>query len=62
MASGKINIPETITDIFPLPNRPKLWYEIENQSDETSTYRFSKRSDHTGILIKIDNAKFLDIL
>lgn len=37
---------------------PKTWYEEEVDTEPTRTIRFAKRSDHTGILIKIDKAKF----
>jgi len=37
---------------------PKTWYEEEVDTETTKTIRFAKRSDHTGILIKIDKAEF----
>lgn len=36
----------------------KTWYEEEVDTETTRTIRFAKRSDHTGILIKIDKAEF----
>ncbi len=36
----------------------KTWYEEEVDTETTKTIRFAKRSDHTGILVKIDKTKF----
>ena len=36
----------------------KTWYEEEVDTQSTRTIRFAKRSDHTGILFKIDKAEF----
>ena len=36
----------------------KTWYEEEVDTDTTRTLRFSRRSDHTGLLIQIDKAGF----
>ncbi|MBA7673970.1 hypothetical protein ES703_82177 [subsurface metagenome] len=44
-------------NFVPLQN---TWYEIEVNTVETRTLRFAKRSDHTGILIKINNAEFYE--
>jgi len=38
----------------------KTWYEEEVDTETTRTFRFAKRSDHTGILIKIDKHAFYD--
>ena len=37
---------------------PKTWYEEEVDTESTRTLRFAKRSDHTGLLVKIDKAGF----
>lgn len=39
---------------------PKTWYEEEVDTETTRTIRFAKRSDHTGILFKIDKHAFYD--
>lgn len=62
MNGGAVNIPLSIANDFPLPLRNKLWYERESVTDTTQTFRFAKRSDHTGILIKIDTQEFLESL
>ena len=36
----------------------KTWYEEEVDTATTRTLRFAKRSDHTGLLVKIDKAGF----
>ena len=36
----------------------KTWYEEEVDTETTKTIRFAKRSDHTGILFRIDKAEF----
>lgn len=38
----------------------KTWYEEEVDTETTRTIRFAKRSDHTGILFKIDKHAFYD--
>lgn len=38
----------------------KTWYEEEVDTETTRTIRFAKRSNHTGILFKIDKAEFYD--
>lgn len=39
---------------------PKTWYEEEVDTETTRTIRFAKRSDHTGILFKIEKTDFYD--
>lgn len=39
---------------------PKTWYEEQVDTETTRTIRFAKRSDHTGILFKIDKHAFYD--
>ncbi|MBA7696616.1 hypothetical protein ES703_105266 [subsurface metagenome] len=46
-------------NFVPLPN---TWYEEEFDTVATRTFRFAKRSDHTGILIKINNAEFYEAI
>lgn len=36
----------------------KTWYEEEVDTEATRTIRFAKRSDHSGILFKINKAEF----
>lgn len=36
----------------------KTWYEEDVDTETTRTIRFAKRSDHTGLLVKIDKAGF----
>lgn len=38
----------------------KTWYEEEVDTETTRTIRFAKRSDHTGILFKINKHEFFD--
>lgn len=58
--SGFINIPDIIANGWNLMPLDKTWYEEENDEAETKTIRFAKRSDHSGILIKINKAAFFE--
>ena len=37
----------------------RTWYEREVESQSGTTFRFAKRTDHTGVLVQIDWAEFL---
>lgn len=53
-----INIPNTLANEYNFTPLPKTWYEEQVDTVVTRTYRFAKRSDHTGILIKIETDPF----
>lgn len=53
-----INQPDIIANDWRFAPLPRTWYEEEVDTVATRTFRFAKRSDHTGILLKIDKAEF----
>lgn len=55
--TGFINIPNGLADDLGLIAPSQPWYEKENDTGATQTYRFSKRSDHTGLLIRINTVE-----
>ena len=54
-----INIPEIISKDYGFLPLDRTWYEAEVVTPTTETFRFAKRTDHTGILIQIDMDEFL---
>ena len=53
-----IQIPQIIMQDWNLLPLPKSWWEEENDTVETKTFRLSKRSEHSGILIKLNMDEF----
>ena len=53
-----INIPNTLANEYNFTPLPKTWYEWEVATETTRTYRFAKRTDHTGVLIKVNLNEF----
>ena len=49
-------VPNVISDDMNFCPLPKTWYELQVDTTFFRTYRFAKRSDHTGILFKLDMA------
>jgi len=58
--AGFINIPDILANDWNLTPLPKTWYEEEVDGEVTKTIRFAKRSDHTGVLIRINKSEFYD--
>jgi len=58
--AGFVNIPEVLSKDYNFLPLEKTWYEQEVTTDPTTTFRFAKRRDHSGVLIQINNADFLD--
>ena len=57
---GFIIIPDILANEWNLTPLQKTWYEEEVDASTTKTIRFAKRSDHTGVLIRINKAEFYD--
>lgn len=55
-----INQPDIIANDYNFTPLPRTWYHEEVDTVTTRTYRFAKRSDHTGVLIQVNNAEFYD--
>lgn len=55
-----INIPDIISDDYGFLPLDRTWYEVEVVTPTTETFRFAKRSDHSGVLIQINMDKFLE--
>ena len=55
-----INEPSIIANDLNLVPLARTWYEKEVEASTTRTFRFAKRTDHTGVLIRINTAEFLD--
>lgn len=55
-----INMPDIIANDYNFVPLPRTWYEEEVDTILTRTLRFSNRSDHTGILIKINTPEFYE--
>lgn len=53
-----INQPNIIANVYNFTPLDKTWYHEEVDTVTTRTLRFAKRSDHTGILIQINNDEF----
>ena len=53
-----INIPNLLATEHRFAPLPKTWYEEQVDTDPTKTIRFAKRSDHTGLIVKIDKLIF----
>lgn len=53
-----INMPDILANEYNFTPLPKTWYHEEVDTVITRTYRFAKRTDHTGILIKVDTDLF----
>lgn len=58
--SGFIKIPDILANDYNLTPLNRTWYEEEVDADTTKTIRFAKRSDHTGVLIRINKAEFFE--
>ena len=57
---GHINIPDIIANEYHLVPLKKTWYEEEVDTNATRTIRFSRRQDHTGVLIRMKKPEFFE--
>lgn len=57
--AGAINIPNIVANDYKFIVLADSWYEEEFDDVDTLTLRFSRRRDHTGVLIKINTTEFL---
>lgn len=56
----EVNEPNELANVMNLLPLDKTWYEKEVEADTTRTFRFAKRSDHSGVLIRINKSEMLD--